>query len=284
MQYLPPSSSGFETGREAQALLMAELAGGRTIFRRQRVVYPFHVTRPFYLDRMRPDLATLYLQSSSGGLYAGDRLKLDLVVGASAALNLTTQAATVVHHGRESGSVHQQSIKVGERAFCAVVSDPYVLFPHARLSIATTAEVARGSTLIIVDGFAMHDPHQRGEPFTQYSSSVRVMRPDGALLVSDQGSLQGDQADLRFGPLGGMRAAASVLIIAEPERRADRTKIENAVENSGCVVGTTLAPNGAGLAIRLLAPDGGTLGRGIAAAFHVAGNAALGITLAHHRK
>jgi urease accessory protein len=284
MQYLPPSSSGFETGREAQALLMAELAGGRTIFRRQRVVYPFHVTRPFYLDRLRPELATLYLQSSSGGLYAGDRLTLDLVVGASAALNLTTQAATVVHHGRESGSVQQQSIKVGEGAFCAVISDPYVLFPHARLSIATTAEVARSGTLIIADGFAIHDPHGHGDPFAHYTSSVRIMRPDGALLVSDQGSLQGDQANARFGPLGGMRAAGSMLIIAEPGRIADIQAIENAVEDSGCLAGVTPAPNGAGLAIRLLAPDGGALGRGISAAFHVAGNAALGITLARHRK
>ena len=39
---------------------------------------PFHVTRPFYLDAQRPDLATLYLQSSSGGVYGGDDLSLTL--------------------------------------------------------------------------------------------------------------------------------------------------------------------------------------------------------------
>ena len=91
MQSLPQSSSGHETGRQAEVLLVAELAGGRTVLRRQHVGYPFHITRAFQLDRLRPDLATLYLQSASGGLYAADRLKLDLVVGAGAALNLTTQ-------------------------------------------------------------------------------------------------------------------------------------------------------------------------------------------------
>jgi urease accessory protein len=36
--------------------------------------------------------------------------------------------------------------------------------------------------------------------------------------------------------------------------------------------------------MRLLAPDGGTLVRGIEAAFHVAGRAALGVGLAARRK
>ena len=53
-----------DAGRAAEVLLAAELAGGRTILRRQHVGYPFHITRPFQLDRMRPDLATLYLQST----------------------------------------------------------------------------------------------------------------------------------------------------------------------------------------------------------------------------
>jgi hypothetical protein len=40
--------------------------GARTVLTRQRVPYPFHVTRSFYLDQARPDLATLYLQSAAG--------------------------------------------------------------------------------------------------------------------------------------------------------------------------------------------------------------------------
>jgi urease accessory protein len=42
--------------------LIAGFAGGGTILRRQHIGYPLHVTRAFYLDRARADLATLYLQ------------------------------------------------------------------------------------------------------------------------------------------------------------------------------------------------------------------------------
>lgn len=284
MQFLPQSFSRFDAGRQAEVLLVAELAGGRTVLRRQHVGYPFHITRAFQLDRMRPDLATLYLQSASGGLYAADRLALDLVVGAGAALHLTTQASTVVHDGRLQGSTMRQSLTVKDNAFCAMISDPYVLFPGADLHIATTATVSAGSTLILADGFAAHDPHRRGGIFTRFSTDTRIMGIDGRLLVSDRGSVSGDELAANCGATGGMAAAGSVLIIAPPDQLADAAQIEAAADACGCLAGVTAAPNGAGLAMRLLAPDGGTLIRGIEAAFHVAGRAALGIDLAPRRK
>lgn len=284
MQSLPLSSSGFDTGREAEALLVAEYAGGRTILRRQHVGYPLHVTRAFYLDRPRSDLATLYLQSASGGLYAGDRLKLDLVVERNAALNLTTQASTVVHHGRGIASEQRQVIKVKNGAFCAVVTDPYVLFPGACLSIKSRVEVAADGVLIMAEGFAVHDPRQDGGRFERFSSETLVLRPDGTRLLSEAGDIGGDTIGIGFGALGGMAAVATVLVIAPPERCPDLARLEAAADASGCIAGATAAPNSAGVAMRLLAPDGGTLAGGIEASFHVAAEAALGFVLARRRK
>ena len=284
MQFLPQSFSRFEAGRKAEVLLVAERAGGRTVLRRQHVGYPFHVTRAFQLDRMRPDLATLYLQSASGGLYAADRLSLDLVVGAGSALNLTTQASTVVHDGRGQGSMLRQSVTVKDNAFCAIVSDPYVLFPGADLRIATTATVAAGATLIMAEGFAAHDPHGRGGTFARFSTDTSIIGPDGTPLVSDRGIVGGEELAAGCGALGGMAAAGSVLMIAPPDQVADIAEIEAAVDACGCLAGVTAAPNHAGLAMRLLAPDSGTLIRGIEAAFHLAARAALGVDLAPRRK
>jgi len=284
MQSLPLSCSGFDTGREAEALLVAEYAGGRTILRRQHVGYPLHVTRAFYLDRPRSDMATLYMQSASGGLYAGDRLKLDLVVERNAALNLTTQASTVVHHGRGPGSEQRQVIKVKDGAFCAVVTDPYVLFPGARLSLKSSVEVAADGVLIMAEGFAVHDPLQGGGRFDRFSSETLVLRPDGTRLLSEAGEIGGGDIAAGFGALGGATAVATVLVIAPPKRCPDIARLEASVDRYGCIAGATMAPNGAGVAMRLLAPDGGTLAAGIEAAFHVAGEAALGFDLARRRK
>jgi urease accessory protein len=284
MQFSPPSCSGFDVGREAKALLVAELAGGKTVLRRQRVGYPFHVTRAFQLDRMRPDLATLYLQSASGGLYAADRLTLDLVVGVGASLHLTTQASTVVHDGREDGSVMRHSMTVKDNAFCAVISDPYVLFPGASLHLGTIATVAIGGILVMADGFAAHDPHRRGGIFTQFLTDTRVNRPDGKRVVIDRGSFRGEDLSATCGALGGMTAAGSFLMIAPPGQLPDIAEIEAAADACGCLSGATAISNRAGIAMRLLAPDGGTLIRGIEAAFHIAASAALGVDLASRRK
>jgi urease accessory protein len=284
MLSLPQSCFEPDAGRTAEVLLVAELAGGRTILRRQHVGYPFHITRAFQLDRMRPDLATLYLQSTSGGLYAADRLALEVTVGAGAALHLTTPASTVVHDGREQGSQMRHAVTVRDRAFCAVISDPYILFPGADLHIATVATVAADAVLILAEGFAVHDPHRRGGTFARFAAETRIMRPDGQRLVIDRGSIVGSDLAGNGDALGGMSAACSVLMIAPPDRLADIAEIEAAADQRGCLAGVTAAPNHAGLAMRLLAPDGGTLVRGIEAAFHVAARAALGVELAPRRK
>jgi urease accessory protein len=270
--------------RKAEVLLVAELAGGKTVLRRQHVGYPFHITRPFQLDRTKPELATLYLQSTSGGLYAADRLALDLVVGAGGALNLTTQASTVVHDGRGDSSTMRQSVTVGDGAFCAFVSDPYVLFPGANLHIETTITVATDAVVILADGFAAHDPHRRGGTFVRFSTDTSILNQDGKLVVADRGSIGGDELTAGCGALGGMAAAGSVIVIAPPDRLANVAEIEVAADDCGCLAGVSAAPNGAGLAMRLLAPDGGALIRGIEAAFHVAARAALGVELAQRRK
>jgi urease accessory protein len=284
MQSLPLSCSGFDAGRTAEVLLVAELAGGRTVLRRQRVGYPFHITRAFHLDRARPDLATLYLQSASGGLYATDRLTLDVVVGVGAALHLATQASTVVHDGQGEASTMVHSVTVKDQAFCALISDPYILFPGASLQLGTTATVATDAVLIMAEGFTAHDPHGRGGRFTLFSSETRISRPDGKQVVVDRGSVCGDDLSGSSGGLGGMSAVCSVLMVAPPGRLADVAALEAAADQCGCIAGVTAAPNRAGLAMRLLAPDGGTLVCGIEAVFHMASRAALGVDLAPRRK
>jgi urease accessory protein len=72
------------------------------VLRRQRVPYPFHATRTFYLDQSRPDLATLYMHRTHG---------------------LAVEQAT--------------HLDVGECAFAAFTPDPLVVFPGAEISCTT---------------------------------------------------------------------------------------------------------------------------------------------------
>jgi len=278
------SSSGTEFARHTKALLEADLAGGRTTLRRQRVGYPLHVTRGFYLDSEKPDLLTLYLQSASGGLYAGDDLTIDVTVRQGAALNITTQAATVVHHGRDAGSVQRQNVLVESGAFCAFTSDPYVLFPGAGLQLVTEATVADDGICLLIDGFSIHDPHDRRGRFTSFETNLEITRPDGQLVFADRGQICGSDLQSKGGPLGGMLAAATLVLVAPARQCPDLEDLESRVGRTGCLTGASLAPNGGGVMVRMLAPDGGALARGLEVAFHAAAQAALGLNLARRRK
>ncbi|MCP9625564.1 urease accessory protein UreD [Rhodopseudomonas palustris] len=284
MQLLPPSCFTPEPSRVSAAHLAAEFAGGRTILRRQQVGYPWHLTRGFYLDNARPDLLTLYLQSAAGGMYGADDLQFDVTVGEGAALHLTTQSATVVHPGRDRPATLRQRIQVGAGGFAALTSDPYILFPDAELSLSSTAVVDKDGVLLIADGFSTHCPPRSTGVFRRFSSELRIERPDGRLLMLDRGALRGSDLRGDFDGLGGMRAAASVVLIASPDRLPPGEEIEAEVDRVGCFAGVSMAPNEAGMVVRMTAPDAGGLTRGITAAFHVITRHVLGVELAPRRK
>ncbi|MCR6735369.1 MAG: urease accessory protein UreD [Afipia sp.] len=284
MQLLPQSFSTPHPGREARNRLEADFAGGRTVIRRQHIGYPLHITRGFYMDRAAPDLLTLYLQSASGGLYADDRLHLNVAVRDGASLSLTSQSSTVVHHGREDGSIIHQVLEVGAGAFCSFVNDPYILFPGAHLAVKTIASVAEDAVLLLIDGFTVHDPACEEKSFARFETMLRVVRPDGKLLIVDNGCVVGRDVRPAGGALGGRGAAATLTLIAPREKLPVISKLEEAVTRQGCLAGASSAPNGAGLVMRILGDDAGSLARGMEVAFHVAGAAAKGVELARRRR
>ena len=162
--------------------------GVRTVLTRQRVPYPFHVTRSFYLDQARPDLATLYLQSAAGGLYRGDRVALSITAGPNSAAHVTTQAATIVHRTHRFPVEQSTRLEVGEHAFLA--ADPRSFGALSRRR-ATEITLAASGCAILTDGISHHDPEGLGREglgpggfgrsFERYSNAVVVR--DGARRI-----------------------------------------------------------------------------------------------------
>ncbi len=270
--------------RTAEAMLRFEPGGGRTVLTRQRAPYPMHLTRPFHLDPGRPDLATLYLQSASGGLYRDDRIALTIEVADGAAAHVTTQASTIVHDTQGLGARQTIRISVGRGAFAAVTPDPLVLFPGAAISTSTEISLHPQAHLIVSDGLFHHDPGAQGRPFDRFATETIVRNLEAAVLMVDRGAIEGAAFLAHASPVGRFRAAGTMLLCGPHADRLDPVDAEACLHRRGCMGGVTAAPNGAGMAIRILAPDGGTLSRGLEAAFALAFEAALGVPPARRRK
>ena len=271
-------------GRTISATLRFARGGGRTFLKEQRTPYPFHTTRPHYLDVDRPDLATLYLQSASGGLYRGDRLDLSIEAGPGALAHVTTQAATVVHASAEAGIELRTRIEVGTGAILALTSDPYILFPRADLSTETRIVLAPGSSAILAEGFAVHDPAGRDGPFHALTASCQIEDSGGTRLAEDRGLIEGMDFFGTASPLHGYQAFGSVMVLGQQAVSLDPAGVEAMLDARGVLGGVTRLPNAAGWAIRLLALDGGALARGLDAAFALGFEALLGMRPARRRK
>jgi urease accessory protein len=142
--------------------------------------------------------------------------------------------------------------------------------------------VADDAVLCLADGFAVHDPKAKARPFSRFESRLIISRSDGQLLMKDIGAIDGEE--LRNGALGQMAAAANLVLVAPADKLPKLEEMEQAADRCGALAGCSLAPNGAGLVLRVLAQDGGALARALDAAFHVATRAALGVRLARRRK
>jgi urease accessory protein len=269
--------------RHVEAALRFAVGGGRTVLTAQHVPYPFHVTRPFYLDDSRSGLATLYLQSASGGIYRGDRLALTIEVGRGAAAHVTTQAATIVHDTRESPAEQVTRIVVARDAVALLTPEPLLLFPGADVTSRTEVVLSAGATLIATDGFACHDPAGEGRAFARHAMAS-VVHGETGLLLSDRGSIDGAAFAGNASPLGPYRAAGTLLVLGRNAYRLDPAAVEARIGPTGCLAGLSRAPNEAGFAGRILARDGGALRQGLEEAFAVVVESVLGFVPARRRK
>jgi urease accessory protein len=272
-----------------EASLHFSRGGGRTVLARQRVPYPFHATRTFYLDQALPELATLYLQSAAGGLYRGDRIALSITAAPGSAAHVTTQAATIVHRTHDFPVEQANRVEIGGNAFLALTPDPLVLFPGAAIACTTEVTLAASGRAILTDGLSHHDPEglgpeHLGRSFDRYSNAVVVRDAAGRILLNDRGSITGEAMFAPSSPLGPYRAVGTVFVLGHGAERCDADFFEKRLAACGCIAGFSKMPNDAGIGSRVLAVDGGALKRGLEAAFAVAFEALVGVPPARRRK
>ncbi|GEP12060.1 urease accessory protein UreD [Methylobacterium gnaphalii] len=282
MLHTSPAVAG--TGRRSQASLVFAKGGGKTVLTGQVVPYPFHITRLFQLHPQKPDLATLFLQSASGGLYRADRLGLDIEMRGEARAHVTTQSATVVHDTGASPARQETRLDLASGSLLALQPDPLVLFPGAALELDTRIVLDHGARAVVTESFASHDPRAEGRPFESVSIALDITDRLGQRLMTENAFLSGEKFAGPFSPLGAYRAYGSMLILAPEDVLPDINALHEATSVAECLGGASRLPNGVGLSLRLLASDGGRLARGLEAAFVVAYAALAGVVPGRRRK
>ncbi|WP_165769708.1 urease accessory protein UreD [Arboricoccus pini] len=265
----------------AEARLVFAEAGGRTRLTLQHIPYPFHITRPFHLGDGPAGMATLYLQSSSGGIYRDDRLSFDLEVKPGAAAHVTTQASTIVHDTKGGWAGLDIRLRVGKGAFLILAQDPLVLFPEAAMRSHLDLVIDPEASVILADGAGTHDPMGKAGRFARLDWKTCVRSPAEDLLMLDCWRVDGQDFADQDGPLHGQGGVGTVTILTR--KPLDARGLEAGLRGMGCQAAASALPHAAGLVLRLLGPDGGFIASALDTAVRAAA-ALLGSPLAPRRK
>ena len=121
----------------------------RTYLAHQYANHPFHVCRVQFHDSDLPGLATLYMQSCSGGVYEDDRLDIRIVGRACAEAHISSQSSTVVHSMPSGWAQQHARIEAQNRSYLEYLPDPQILFPNSNCSSTISVCVASDATALV---------------------------------------------------------------------------------------------------------------------------------------
>ena len=129
------SLSGPEKLNFSHAELEVKTIGGNSFISHQLMPHPFHMTVPFSINGDPENFLTLYIQSSSGGLYDCDVHELNVALQKDTKFHLTTQASTIVHKATRNKGAHQRlNFKVKENSYFEYLPDPVILMAGSKYS------------------------------------------------------------------------------------------------------------------------------------------------------
>jgi urease accessory protein len=234
----PTSAAAF--GHSGRLRLRVEQRAGRAVVTRAEG----HVPYAARIVPGRPGWARVALVQTIAGPLAGDRFVLEVELGSGAALELTTNAATLAFPAA-TPAFHKFCCEVGAGARLAWLPQPLVLAAGCDLVASVDLELAAGAAAVTREIVVLG---RHGEQAGSYQARLRC-DVEGAPLLRDAVKIDHDGiAAESFAVLAGARTFGSLALLGlRTEEPADRDEL--ALAGPGSVF-RALAPDTASLAAR----------------------------------
>jgi urease accessory protein len=245
---LPQAGAG-TTGKAGVFEARFRRQGEDTRLVRDHARVPFHSTGALEHDDA---VATVFLQTPTGGLAQGDRHHVAVEVDPDARAYVTGQAATkVLGMERNYGRV-DVSLSVAEGGYLEYVPDPTILQAGARCLVRTEAALAADATLVVGD-VVVPGRLARGEAFDFDRYRARtVARSPGGRAFEDAVDLAG--GDPRRPGLFGESTVVGSLYAVTPgaDARGLADAVHERLADGGPRAGASALPGDAGVFLRVL--------------------------------
>src|SRR5215471_17607502 len=201
-----------------------ERRGSHTILANLERRAPYMAQRALYSDQEMPNLACVFLITTTGCLLQGDRLALDVTLGSCTEAHITTQSATKIHAMDANYAAQMQTIALADHAYLEFLPDPII-------------------------------PHRNARFIGDTKISIAAARSDGRALFTEKLVIEPQQYPMRqTGVMDSFDVFGNV-ILCTPKDKADRVyaRAEADVDLAhGLAFGACRLPNDAGLIYKVL--------------------------------
>ena len=212
-------------GKSGRLRLGFERRDGRTILAELESRAPCLAQRALHCDDALPDMAWLFMITTSGCVLQGDRLALDVSLGPGARAHVTTQSATKIHSMDANYAQQTQAFTLDEGAYLEYLPDPLIPHREARFASDTRITVHPSASMLcseIVQPGRRH--HHPDECFgaTLLSLATAAARPDGTPLFSEKLVIEPLRNPMRqTGVMDGFEVFGNV-VLCTPADHAER--------------------------------------------------------------
>src|SRR5262249_27313751 len=196
-------------------------------------LYQRHPLRVLFPEPAAGDIPLAVMVTTSGGLVAGDRLRVGLNVGEDAAVHVTASAAEKIYRSTGATTEIAQFLAIQRGGWLEFMPPETILFEGARLRRSTVVEL-HADAGFLGGGILVFGRRARGETYTHGLLHERwEFRRDGGLVWGDALHIAdapwGDVAAIMADPACFDGAAAcATLVMAPPRERDPRGFVEAA--------------------------------------------------------
>ena len=210
---LPGAVAAIETaGWRARLELGFERRGARTALSHRAHTGPLRVQKALYPEG--PALCQTIVVHPPGGIVGGDRLEVDVDVGAQANAQVTTPGAAKWYRSTADTAFMSARLAVGAEASLEWLPQETLIFDGARADIVTRIDLARGARFIGWEIVGLGRTAS-GERFSKgrLRQSVELCE-DGRLAWCERAVLDGGSAALQSGAILGGAPVFGTMVAA----------------------------------------------------------------------
>jgi urease accessory protein len=205
-------SQATRVGRDGALALTFERRGPATILSSSRSQLPLQILAPMALA---DPAAIVSLLNPTGGILGGDRLDIEVNVGADAHACLTTPSATRIYRAVAEPALQVVRLALGPGAVAEWVPDHTIPYAGAAFQQSIDVEVGQPATLVLIDAFAAgRVARDEAWRFAQLESALRVRDAQGWLVI-DRFALEGMPRWAGLGFSEGRPYFATMVIVAD---------------------------------------------------------------------